>query len=219
MELIKLGLQKWTKNPYREVLMSVKFGLASMIAGGALLVAVPSFAMSPPAQTFSGAESAGYKCATAAASAQAKGAATDGELASCTMAINLAGDDKDRLAAALTNRGVMHLARAEYGATIADSSAALQVDGKVAEALVNRGVALMLSSRPGDAVKDITAGLALAPSHAERAYFNRAMAREDMGDLRGAYLDYRQAAKMDPSWDRPKKELARFTVVQHTPTS
>ena len=108
---------------------------------------------------------------------------------------------------------------AEYAATIVDSTAALRVDGKAAEALVNRGVALMLQGRPSYAVVDISKGLALAPSHAERAYFNRAMAREDMGDLRGAYLDYREAAKMDPSWDRPKKELARFTVVQHTPTS
>jgi tetratricopeptide (TPR) repeat protein len=199
--------------------MSVKLRLASMIAGGALIVSAPAFATSPPVQTFSGAENASYTCATAAASAQARGTATDGDLAACTMAVNLAGDSKGRLAAALTNRGVMHLARAEYAGTIADSSAALQVDGKFAEALVNRGVALMLQGRPGDAVTDISKGLALAPSHAERAYFNRAMAREDMGDLRGAYLDYREAAKMDPSWDRPKKELARFTVVQHTPTS
>jgi hypothetical protein len=45
------------------------------------------------------------------------------------------------------------------------------------------------------------------------------MAREDAGDLVGAYLDYRQASQLDPAWDRPKKELARFTVVQKTPTS
>jgi tetratricopeptide (TPR) repeat protein len=135
------------------------------------------------------------------------------------MAINLAADGKERLAAALTNRGVLHLARAEYAATIADSSAALQVDGRIAEALVNRGVALMLQGRLNDAVADLSKGLELAPSHAERAYFNRAMAREDMGNVKGAYLDYREAARLDPSWDRPKKELARFTVVQHAPTS
>jgi tetratricopeptide (TPR) repeat protein len=199
--------------------MTTKLGLASMIAGGALLVAAPAFANSTPAQTFSGAENAGYQCATAAASAQARGAASEGDLAACTMAVNLAGDAKGRLAAALTNRGVMHLARAEYAATIVDSTAALRVDGKAAEALVNRGVALMLQGHASNAVADISKGLALAPAHAERAYFNRAMAREDMGDLKGAYLDYREAAKMDPSWDRPQKELARFTVVQHAPTS
>ena len=199
--------------------MSVKFGLASMIAGGALMLCAPAFATSPAPQSFSGAENAGFKCATAAASAQAKGSATEGDLASCTMAINLAADAKERLAAALTNRGVMHLARAEYAATIADSSAALQVDGRIAEALVNRGVALMLQGRLNDAVADISKGLDLAPAHAERAYFNRAMAREDMGDVKGAYLDYREAARLDPKWDRPQKELARFTVVQHTPTS
>jgi tetratricopeptide (TPR) repeat protein len=199
--------------------MFVKLNLAAMIAGATVLAVTPALAMSPPVQTFSGAESAGYKCAVAAASAQARSAATDGDLATCTMAVNLAGDAKDRLGAALTNRAVMHLARAEYAATIADSSAALQADGKIAEAYVNRGVALMLDGKPKNAVADITRGLALAPSHAERAYFNRAMAREDMGDFKGAYLDYREATKLDPTWDRPKKELARFTVVQHSPTS
>jgi tetratricopeptide (TPR) repeat protein len=161
----------------------------------------------------------GYKCAIAASAAEAKGSATEEDLATCATAINLAADMKNRLAAALTNRSVMHLARAEYAATIADSDAALQLDHKIPEAMVNRGVALMLEGRLTDAVKDFTRALELAPSHVERAYFNRAMAREDMGDLKGAYLDYRMAAQLDPLWDRPKKELARFTVVQRAPTS
>ena len=200
--------------------MSVRFALAMTMAGSiALLAATPTLAASPPQQAFFGAENAGYKCAIAAAAAEAKGAATEEDLATCTMAINLAADVKSRLAAALTNRSVMHLARAEYTATIADSDAALQLDHKIPEAMVDRGVALMLEGRLNDAVTDFTRALALAPSHVERAYFNRAMAREDLGDLKGAYLDYRMAAQLDPLWDRPKKELARFTVVQRAPTS
>jgi tetratricopeptide (TPR) repeat protein len=200
--------------------MSVKIGLAMTMAGfAALLAATPTLASSPQRQSFFGAENAGYACASAAASAEAKGAAGEADLAACTMAINLAGDRKDRLAAALTNRGVMHLARAEYDATIVDSDAALQLDGKIPEAMVNRGVALMMQGRLKDAVTDFTLALTLVPPHAERAYFNRAMAHEDMGDLKAAYLDYRKAADLAPQWDRPKKELARFTVVQHAPTS
>ena len=200
--------------------MSVRIGLAMTMAGlAALLGAAPALASSPQRQSFFGAENTGYTCASAAASAEAKGTAGEADLAACTMAINLAGDNKERLAAALTNRGVMHLARAEYDATIADSDAALQLDGKIPEAMVNRGVALMMQGRLKDAVTNFTVALTLAPPHAERAYFNRAMAHEDMGDLKAAYLDYRQASDLAPQWDRPKTELARFTVIQHAPTS
>ena len=135
------------------------------------------------------------------------------------MAVRLSTDDHSRLAVALTNRSVIHLMRKEYDATIADTTVALGWDNKLPEALVNRGVAQMLAGRPKDAVNDLTAGLALGPANLERVYFNRAMAREDSGDLVGAYLDYRKASELSPSWDRPKQELARFTVVQKRPIS
>jgi tetratricopeptide (TPR) repeat protein len=205
--------------------MSLKFRLAMIGAGAVAVLSVPAFAAmpriaeSPTRQTFGGTENMAVVCASAAAAAETKGTATDGGLAACTMAANLAGDGKARLAAALTNRGVLHLARAEYDAAIADSNAALEVDAAMAEAMVNRGVALMLSGRPKDAVTDLTRALALAPAHEERAYFNRAMAREDSGDQLGAYLDYRKASELAPNWDRPKHELARFTVVRRGPVS
>ncbi len=198
--------------------MFARFGFA--ITGAiALFAATPSFAVSPPVQSFEGAQNSAYKCSLAAAAAEARGSATDGDLAICTMAINLSQDVKNQLAAALTNRGVMHLARAEYDATIADSNAALAVDAKMPEALVNRGVAHILAGRPKDAVRDLTHGLELGPAHPERVYFNRGMAREDSGDITGAYLDYRKASQLDPSWDRPKQELTRFTVVSKAPLS
>jgi tetratricopeptide (TPR) repeat protein len=197
-----------------------RFAVAMTVVGSAvMLVATSAFAESPPRQTFLGAQDAAYMCAVAAASAQARGAATEEDMAVCTMAITLDRENNNRLAAALTNRSVMHLARGEYDAAIADSDAALKADKKIAEALVNRGVALEMRGRPKEAVADLTRALALGPAHAEVAYFNRAMALEDTGDLRGAYLDYRKAAQLDPHWDRPKKELSRFTVVRRAPTS
>jgi tetratricopeptide (TPR) repeat protein len=205
--------------------MSVKFGLAMIAAGAVAALSAPAFAAMPRIaetashQTFGGTENMAVVCAAAATAAETNGTATEGGLRACTTAINLAGDGKARLAAALTNRGVLHLARAEYDAAIADSTAALDVDANMAEAMVNRGVALMLSGQPKDAVTDLTRALALAPAHEERAYFNRAMAREDSGDQLGAYLDYRKASELAPNWDRPKHELARFTVVRRGPIS
>ncbi|MBV8113160.1 MAG: tetratricopeptide repeat protein, partial [Silvibacterium sp.] len=64
------------------------------------------------------------------------------------------------------------------------------------------------------ATSDFTASLALSPEHPERVLFNRALAYEDQRDLKRAYLDYRQAAELNPAWDKPAHELARFTVAR-----
>ena len=57
------------------------------------------------------------------------------------------------------------------------------------------------------------------PAHPEKVYFNRALAREDMGDTNGAYADYAQASKIAPQWDQPKREMTRFTIVRQKPIS
>jgi len=200
--------------------MSFKFGFVIATAVAAIsFAATPSFAVSPPQVSFTGAENSAYQCSIAAIAAEERGAATDGDLAACDTAVRLSKDARSQLAVALTNRSVIHLMRKEYDATIADATDALQRNNKLPEALVNRGVAQMLAGRPKDAVIDLTAGLDLGPANLERVYFNRAMAREDSGDLVGAYLDYRKASELAPSWDRPKQELARFTVVPKTPIS
>ena len=192
----------------------------TMLAGSiALLAAAPAFAASTPSPRLFAAGNAAEICAAAAATAEARNTATDSDFAACTMAIGMADTAESKLAAAYANRSVLHLVRAEYEDSIADSNAALEADGQLAQAVVNRGVALLLEHRPADATADFTRALAMAPAHQERVYFNRAMAREDLGDLKGAYADYRRALEVNPQWDRPKQELARFTVVPAKPLS
>ena len=205
--------------------MFTRFAMAAAVTGAfALSAATPAFAASGSAvfHSYRAAENSAYKCAQAAQAAAAPdvgGVATENGLNACTMAVNAAGAAKDQLVGSLTNRSILHLARKEYDAAIADSTAALEIDSNLPNALVNRGVAQMLAGRPREAVADLTRGLQNGPAFPERAYFNRAMAREDAGDAAGAYVDYRRASELSPAWDRPKKELARFTVVPRTPTS
>jgi tetratricopeptide (TPR) repeat protein len=198
----------------------MKFGLTVVVMGAVGIVgATQSFAASTTYASFYAAGHAAKVCAGAAAAAQTKGQASDAELGACTTAIRMAGDSDARLAAAYTNRAILHLVRAEYRDSVADSDSALQIDRRLVEAIVNRGVALLLLHRPTEATADFTQALSLAPSGQAKIYFNRAMAREDSGDLRGAYADYRQATALDPRWDRPKQELSRFTVVPKAPVS
>ena len=120
----------------------------------------------------------------------------------------------------MTNRSSLYLARGEYDNAVADSNAALRLDARLTEAMVNRGVAFLgWNTAPAMPTADFTSALSLTPAHQETIYFDRAMAREDMGDKKGAYADYRQAMALAPNWDAPKKELARFTVAPKAPVS
>jgi tetratricopeptide (TPR) repeat protein len=216
--------------------MSVKFGV--LIVAGSLAVAGSSIAASA---TTSAGKTAGEVCAAAAASAEIQGSAADSQIAACTLAIRIAsGGEAEtqilaqlrssnavvmpteawaRIAAAYINRGVLHVMRSEFDKARADSDVALELDNDLPEAAINRGAALLQQHRPAEAAADFTHALKLTPAHQERVYFDRAMAREDMGDIKGAYADYQQALLLNPQWDKPRLELMRFKVVPAEPIS
>ena len=198
--------------------MSLKSCL-SVSAGALLLLAArPAFAATSWPSTDLLASGTADSCAAASAAAQENGSVTDTNLANCSLAIKLANYDRGR-AEALNNRSVLHYARGEYDAALADNTAALRLDDRLAEAIVNRGSIFLVQHRPQAAVANFDRALTFNPAHPEKVYFNRAMAREDVGDVNGAYADYAQAAKLDPQWDQPKREMARFTIVRQKPMS
>ncbi len=143
---------------------------------------------------------------------------SDADVAICTKATELASFKGDR-AAAFSNRGALNFQRANYNAAIADSSSALALDRSLVEAMVNRGASYLKLRRPSDAEANFSRALAVAPAHAAKIHFNRAMAREDMGDRNGAYADYARAARLAPQWDQPRQQLNRFTIVRGKPMS
>ena len=110
------------------------------------------------------------------------------------------------------NRGVLQMRQRAFSTARADFDAATRIDPDLGEAWVNRGASYVGEARYGDAVGEIDKGLALGVKDPEKAWFNRAMANEGLGDLKAAYQDYSKAAELDPAWDAPKKELMRFSV-------
>ena len=198
--------------------MSLKSHLA-ISAGALLLLAVaPAFAASSLPSSDLIASGTADSCATASAASQDRGNASDADLAKCTMAVKYAYYDRGR-AEALNNRSVVHYVRGEYAAALADSTAALKLDDQMAEAIVNRGSIFLVEHRANDAVANFNRALQFNPARPEEVYFNRAMAREDMGDLNGAYTDYAEAARLAPQWDKPRAEMARFSITRQKPMS
>ena len=183
-----------------------------------LLAASPAFARSGWTSPDVLATGMADSCAAASAAAQEGGKVTDAALANCTLAVKLAYYDKAR-AEILNNRSVLHYARADYDAALADNTAALKLDDRMAEAIVNRGSIFLLQHRPQAAAANFERALMFNPPHPEKVYFNRALAREEMGDLSGAYADYAEAAKLAPQWEQPRREMIRFTIARQKPTS
>jgi hypothetical protein len=62
------------------------------------------------------------------------------------------------------------------------------------------------------ALAQIDQGIQLGVDEPAKAFYNRAIAQEGLGDAKAAWLDYRKAQSLDPDWDAPAKQLVRFKV-------
>ncbi len=79
---------------------------------------------------------------------------------------------------------------------------------------MNRGAAYVMLMRFEDAVNDLPRGLALGTTSPQVACYDRGVAHEQLGDIKGAYLDYKQAVEVAPDFQLAIQELKRFKVVR-----
>ena len=146
-------------------------------------------------------------------SEQAKaGIATPVSLENCTLAILAEMLSGRSLAATYLNRGVMFLDMGNYGSAMRDFDEAQAIQPDMGEAYVNRGAALIGLKRNREALDEINRGLALDPEEPEKAYGNRALAKWNLDDLRGAYDDFMKAHELKPDWAWPTEQLSNFRV-------
>lgn len=130
----------------------------------------------------------------------------------CSRALAEEGLVRRDRAGTLVNRGVMLLRSRDYASARADFDRAIALEPTLGEAFVNRGVTLMGDKDYAGALAEIDRGLALGVDEPAKAYYNRALVQESLGDAPGAYHDYRKAQDLAPDWALPAKQLTRFTV-------
>lgn len=150
--------------------------------------------------------------ATACYTAANNGDGSDTALQTCDRALSedaLAPADR---AKTLVNRGSVYMARGLPERAMRDFDAALAIDASNADARSNRGVALLGLHQYQQAIAELSQGITMQPSRPERIHFARARAYEEMGDIRSAYADYREAAALAPGWEQARLELSRFRV-------
>jgi tetratricopeptide (TPR) repeat protein len=130
----------------------------------------------------------------------------------CTMAINFGESSLFEIAASYNNRGVLYFEKAQMTEALRDFEEAISVHDSLGQAHINRGYVLVGMQRWADSVAAFDKGIALGGEELDKAYFNRGVAHEELGQLREAYKDYLKASELNPVWEDPKRELARFTV-------
>jgi tetratricopeptide (TPR) repeat protein len=120
-------------------------------------------------------------------------------------------DRRDR-AATLVNRSILEMSRENYAVAEKNLDSALNLLPKLPEAHVDLGSTLINMKKYDEGVKETELGLSLGSKEPERAYYNLGIAYERLGNLQKAYESYRQASLLDPKWQDPKDEMARFVV-------
>ncbi|MDX2276346.1 MAG: tetratricopeptide repeat protein [Hyphomonadaceae bacterium] len=135
---------------------------------------------------------------------------SDGAMEACDRALRNGRLEREERIVTLVNRGVLHLRRRENEAALADFDQAVAEDPENGEALLNRGATLVQLGQFGPAISSLTEALGYGVTDPQKAYFNRAAAREALGDVRGAYEDYSTALEIQPGWALANAELARF---------
>jgi tetratricopeptide (TPR) repeat protein len=131
----------------------------------------------------------------------------------CDRALNEESLVMEDVVATHVNRGILRARGGDVPAAIEDFDRAMALDPNEAEAYLNKALILTLkASQARQAVPLFTMALEKKTKRPELAYFGRAAAKEELGDVRSAYADYVSAAAACAKMARSKAELARFSV-------
>lgn len=152
--------------------------------------------------------------ATECSKATFKGLFDERAMGVCNQALESEAMDRASMAGTLVNRGVMYLRRMDLRNARQDFDRSVLVDPTLGEAFINRGAAMIAQRQYEPAIAEIDKGLQLGSEEPEKAYFNRALAYEGLGEMKRAYFDYQKAIELKPDWEAPKAQLLRFTVTR-----
>ena len=133
-------------------------------------------------------------------------------LAACNEAVANSNDDKYNHIAAIVNRSDIWLRRMAFQEAVADAEQAIALDRNQPVAHLNLGAGLVGLKRYSNAISSLDMAISLGVRPLHLAYFDRALAKEALHDIRGAYWDYKKALELDPSFELATQELVRFKV-------
>lgn len=124
----------------------------------------------------------------------------DEMLSPCNVALDQYGlSDKDR-AATFANRGILYAAQGSLAEALSDYDEALELYPTLGEVYLSRGIIFHFEKQFGKAIADYSKAIELQTQAAHLAYFDRAMAYEELRRWEEAHADYQKALEIHPDW-------------------
>jgi tetratricopeptide (TPR) repeat protein len=131
---------------------------------------------------------------------------------SCDKALSEDALTLDDRVATHVNRGILSMVSGDLVRANQDFERALAIDPRQPEAWLNKAIAQMGAGNGGAAMEMANRSIALRTERPAIAYYVRAVANEDAGNVKAAYADFRRARELAPKWPVPAEELARYQV-------
>ena len=130
----------------------------------------------------------------------------------CTRALREEAMTRTNRAATYVNRGVLRMREGKYDVALADYSEALSLQPDLGAAYLNTGAAYIYQRDFQSALAPLNRAIELESNDLFAAYYNRAIARENTGDVAGAFEDFSTSLEINPDWDLAIRQLTRFSV-------
>lgn len=178
----------------------------------AIILGTAAFALMGMAPTGTAVVSVGGSVAQSCYIAAAARDASEQAMRTCNNALNQEVLAYSDLVASHVNRGVLRLVQADYRGAEIDFNRAIALQPTQAEAWLNKGIARYQQGDAKASLEHFDRAIELRTRFAALAYFGRALANEDSGNIKGAYADLKRASQLNPEWAAPKQELTRFQV-------
>lgn len=120
---------------------------------------------------------------------------------------------RDR-AATYVNRGILHMRLGHLEKALSDYDTGARLEPGLPGAQINRGAALYNLGRYPEAMEALNAGLTTDdPDIKAVGFYNRGLTAEKLGNIQGAYEDFKAALDLDPMFELAERQLERFEVV------
>lgn len=132
----------------------------------------------------------------------------------CTRALREESMTRDNRAKTYVNRGVLRMRAGRYDQSLKDYENAIRLQPELGAAWLNQGAALIYKKDFGAAIAPLNKAIDLNSTDLFAAYYNRAIARENTGDVEGAYADFKKSLELRPEWDLAERQLTRFVVAE-----
>ena len=133
-------------------------------------------------------------------------------LNTCDRAFTEEALTRDDEMATHVNRGILLMLRDDYGKAHSDFSTAMAMNPNRSEPYMNLAILQLRNGKSAEAVPLFSKAIELGTELPEVAYYGRALAHEDVGNVRAAYADLQRATSLKPKWAAPARDLARYQV-------